>query len=154
VICPPVRLVGVRFIDLGQDIFLGPGSWLQAIPRDGLATSVIRIGARCSFAGGVTLSAAEQIEFEDDVIVARNVYISDHSHRFDNRGVPISQQGIDRVKPVRIGGGCWLGQNAVILPGVRIGKGSVVGANSVVREDVPDYSVVAGVPARVIRAIS
>ena len=63
-------------------------------------------------------------------------------------------QGVDRIAPVRIGRGAWLGENAVIMPGVTVGRGAVIGANAVVREDVPDYSVAVGVPARVIRTFA
>jgi len=82
------------------------------------------------------------------------VYISDHRHEFGDPVVPIADQGITGIRPVRIGDGAWLGQNVVICPGVTIGRNAVVGANSVVRHDVPDFAVVAGAPARLIRMIS
>ena len=60
-------------------------------------------------------------------------------------------QGVTDVRPVEICDGAWLGQNVVICPGVRVGRGAVVGANSAVRDDVPDYAVAVGAPARVVR---
>jgi acetyltransferase-like isoleucine patch superfamily enzyme len=65
--------------------------------------------------------------------------------------VPIIDQGIDRVAPVVIEDGAWLGENVVVCPGVTIGRGAVVGANSVVLHDVPARSVAVGAPARVRR---
>ena len=62
-------------------------------------------------------------------------------------------QGIASVAPVVIREGAWLGQGVVVCPGVTIGRNAVIGANSVVRHDVPDRCVAAGVPARVIRKI-
>jgi acetyltransferase-like isoleucine patch superfamily enzyme len=62
-------------------------------------------------------------------------------------------QGVDKVQPVLIREGAWLGQNVVVCPGVTIGKGAVVGANSVVTTSIPDYCVAVGAPAKVIRAI-
>jgi acetyltransferase-like isoleucine patch superfamily enzyme len=85
---------------------------------------------------------------------ARNVYIADHSHAYDDVGVPVLAQGVTRVAPVEIEDGAWLGQNVVVGPGVRIGAGAVVGANSVVLSDVPDYSVAVGAPARVVRTFA
>ena len=85
------------------------------------------------------------------MLLARGVYISDHSHRYDDTSRPILEQGIERIEPVEIGDGAWLGENVVICPGVRVGRGAVVGANAVVTEDVPDFSLAVGAPARVVR---
>jgi acetyltransferase-like isoleucine patch superfamily enzyme len=84
-------------------------------------------------------------------LLARNVYVSDHVHAFRDLERAVLEQGVDRVEPVEIGDGAWLGQNVVVCPGVSIGRGAVIGANSVVREDVPDYAVAVGAPARVVR---
>jgi acetyltransferase-like isoleucine patch superfamily enzyme len=81
------------------------------------------------------------------------VYISDHTHGCAQPDVFIRDQPLDRIAPVRIGRGAWIGQNAIIMPGVTIGAGAVVGALSVVRDDVPARTVVAGIPARVIRSL-
>jgi acetyltransferase-like isoleucine patch superfamily enzyme len=85
------------------------------------------------------------------VLLARNVYIADHMHAFEDHLRPILDQGIDRVSPVVIEAGAWLAQNVVIGPGVTVGRGAVVGANSVVLCDVPDYTVAVGAPARIVR---
>ena len=66
---------------------------------------------------------------------------------------PVIRQVAGKSNPVEIGDGCWLGINVVILPGVRIGRQCVIGANAVVADDIPDFSVAAGVPARVLRSI-
>jgi acetyltransferase-like isoleucine patch superfamily enzyme len=85
--------------------------------------------------------------------MARNVYIADHRHAFEDEGRAVLDQGIEQVAPVEIGEGAWLGQNVVVGPGVRIGRGAVVGANSVVLGDVPDHAVAVGAPARVVRTL-
>jgi acetyltransferase-like isoleucine patch superfamily enzyme len=65
----------------------------------------------------------------------------------------VLDQGIDRIAPVEIGDGAWLGENVVVGPGVRIGRGAVVGANAVVLDDVPDHAVAVGAPARVVHRL-
>jgi acetyltransferase-like isoleucine patch superfamily enzyme len=102
-------------------------------------------------AGFCTITATSSVVIEGGVLIARYVYISDHSHRHDGSTLPIKNQGLTKVAPVRIREGAWLGQGAVICPGVTVGRNAVVGANAVVREDVPDHCVAAGVPARIVR---
>lgn len=71
-------------------------------------------------------------------------------HKSDDWKKPITRQGIE-CKPVLIEDDVWIGTHAVILPGVKIGKGAIIGAGAVVTKDVEPYSLVAGVPARHIR---
>lgn len=153
VIQPPLRLSGEARISVGEGVFVGAGSWLQVLgdPPERVA---IKIGDRTSIAGTCVLSAAVSIELGRAVLVARNVYIADHTHAFEDVEHPVLAQGIKRCEPVRIGDGAWLGQNVVVGPGVTIGRGAVVGANSVVLDDVPDHSVAVGAPARVVRAFA
>jgi acetyltransferase-like isoleucine patch superfamily enzyme len=149
----PVRLVGEERIAIGDEVFIGAGSWLQSLP-DGKNKSVaISIGRGASIAGACVISAVRSVFIEDDVLVARNVYISDHSHKYTATDTPILGQGLDKIEPVLIKRGAWLGQNVVVCPGVTIGQGAVIGANSVVTRDVPDFSVAAGAPARVVKLI-
>jgi acetyltransferase-like isoleucine patch superfamily enzyme len=79
-----------------------------------------------------------------------NVYITDQNHGYEDIEAPIGIQDPED-DPVVIGSGSWIGSGAVVLPGARLGKNCVVAANSVVRGEFPSYSVVAGVPAKVVR---
>lgn len=144
----PVRVYGERLISIGRDVVVGEGSWLQTLD-DG----VLEIGDGCRFSGFVVISAAQSIVLESDVLVARNVHILDHIHRFDRSDLPVHLQGITAPRPVRIGSGSWIGANVVILPGVTLGRGCVVGANSIVDRDVRDRTVAVGAPLREIREI-
>lgn len=150
---PPVRLVGARHISIGARVFIGSNSWIEVIDvqrtREGPA---IEIGDGTSFAGFCTVTAVRQVVIEPHVLIARYVYISDHSHAHASPDRPIKQQGITRIAPVRICEGAWIGQNVVICPGVTIGRNAVIGANSVVRHDVPDFCTAAGAPARVLHS--
>ena len=150
----PSRLDGICRITVGDFVFIGSDSWLSTLPNDELSCeSIIEIGDRSSISGHVTISGTKKIIIEPDVLIARYVYISDHSHAYLNRNEPILTQGISKVQPVRIKQGAWLGQSVVVCPGVTIGKNSVIGANSVVTKSIPDYCVAAGAPAKVIRSI-
>lgn len=149
-IVPPARIRGERSIEIGVGVHLGSNCWLEVLGGD-RTDAAIRIGDGSSFAGFCTITAAESVMIGRNVLVARHVYISDHRHAFEDRALPVKDQGIAKVRPVKIGDGAWLGQGAVICPGVTIGRNAVVGANSVVREDVPDHCVVAGSPAVVVR---
>ena len=100
---------------------------------------------------GATISAVRKVVIGAHVVLARNVYISDHGHAFEDIRVPIALQGIAKVAEVEIGDSTWIGQNACVLPGVQIGRHCVVGSNSVVTHDLPDFCVAAGVPAKVIK---
>ncbi len=149
---PPLRLEGTRHIAIGDRVFVGAQSWLEVIdPRTARSAPAIRIGDGTSISGFCTITAARSVVIEPNVLIARYVYISDHTHAFAACDRPVKAQGITRIAPVRIGEGAWLGQNVVVCPGVSIGRNAVIGANSVVRDDVPDFCVAAGAPARVIR---
>ena len=152
VIVPPVRLVGQRGIAIGAGVYVGADSWLQVIEADRDRAALV-IGDGSSIAGHCVLSAVASIELGQRVLLARNVYIADHSHAFADASRAILDQGLERIGPVRVGDGAWLGQNVVVCPGVTIGEGAVVGANSVVRDDVPPRCVVVGAPARIVRRL-
>jgi acetyltransferase-like isoleucine patch superfamily enzyme len=87
---------------------------------------------------------------ESNVLIADKVYISDNSHDFESVDTPIISQRVIFKGDTLIREGAWIGENVSII-GVVIGRNSVVAANSVVLTDVPDYSVVAGIPAKVIK---
>ena len=111
------------------------------------------IGDRCMINIRCGLVAHESIEIGDDVWFGPGVYITDANHGFDDLDVPIGRQLGDH-QPVSVGRGSWLGHGSVILPGAKIGRHCVVAAGSVVRGEVPDFTVVGGVPAKVIRTLT
>jgi lipopolysaccharide O-acetyltransferase len=145
----PVLVWGEDQISIGDHARIGSDSWLQAIGPG----ARLEIGDGTGIAGHCVLSAARSVRLGRSVLLARNVYISDHGHAIDRADIPIIDQGITNIAPVLIDDGAWLGQNVVILPGVTIGAGAVVGANSVVRHDVPPRCVAVGAPARVVRTL-
>ncbi|WP_145907104.1 acyltransferase [Kitasatospora viridis] len=111
---------------------------------------VITIGGGCVIGRGSHLVGHQSIVLGDDVWFGPNVYVSDQAHEYRDTTLPIGKQW-PRNEPVEIGAGSWIGTGAVILPGARLGRNVVVAAGSVVRGEVPDFSVVAGAPAKVVR---
>jgi acetyltransferase-like isoleucine patch superfamily enzyme len=150
----PLRFTGEERISIGDRVFFGAGSWLQALPDGQNKTLAITIGSGSSSSGSCVISAVRSVTLEEDVLIARNVYISDHIHKYTDRGVPVKAQGVEKVEPVLIKRGAWLGQNVVVCPGVTIGAGAAIGANSVVTKSIPDYCVAVGAPARVLKTIA
>lgn len=96
------------------------------------------------------LTCANKIVIRKNTAIAANVTITDIHHPYIDINVPIERQDIE-VKEVVIGEECKIYNGAVILPGVHIGKHVSIGANSVVNRDIPDFSVVVGAPARIIK---
>jgi acetyltransferase-like isoleucine patch superfamily enzyme len=149
----PLRLDGEERVAIGDHVFIGSGSWLQTLPDGENESVAVSIGAGTSIAGACVISAVRSVTLEENVLLARNVYISDHIHKYSDIGIPIMAQGLDKIEPVLIKQGAWLGQNVVVCPGVTIGVGAAIGANSVVTKSIPDYCVAAGAPARVVKKV-
>jgi acetyltransferase-like isoleucine patch superfamily enzyme len=149
----PLRLSGERRMVIGDDVFVGSGSWLQVLDENGTGVA-IDIGDGTSIAGSCVISAASSVRLGNKVLIARNVYISDHIHAYDDTTQAVLDQGVARIEAVEVGDGAWLGENVVVCPGVTVGRGAVVGANAVVTDDVPDYSLAVGAPARIVRSFA
>jgi acetyltransferase-like isoleucine patch superfamily enzyme len=86
----------------------------------------------------------------NNVIFAQNIVMSGLNHSYENLSSPISKQKVTTA-PITVEDECWIGANAVLTAGVRVGKHSVVAAGAVVTKDIPPYSVAVGNPARVIK---
>lgn len=109
------------------------------------------IGNHVRIHRGSRITAAGSLILEDDVLIAPEVFITDHNHGMDPQVAGGYSKQPLVVKPVKIGEGSWLGQRACIMPGVTIGKHCIIGAASVVTHDIPDYCIAAGVPAKVVK---
>ena len=92
------------------------------------------------------------VKIGNNVNLAQGITVTALNHNFSNHNTRIDEQGVS-TNPVTIGDDIWIGANAVILPGVNIGNHSVVAAGAVVTKDVPAHSLVAGMPAKVIKEI-
>ena len=127
----PHALANCTFnITIGKNIFIKPGTMLYADETE-----------------------TGEIIIEDDAAIGAGVHIYVNNHRYDNVEIPIKYQGYYPSEPVRICSGAWIGAQAVLLPGVTVGKNAVVGAGSIVTTHVPPYTIVAGNPAKEIKDI-
>lgn len=150
---PTGSIYNERYIWLGSGTLVSPHVTICAgmVPGQAMVTDpVVRIGDRCLIGRGTAIVGHFSIDIEDDVFMGMNIYITDQNHGYEDVDEPIGTQ-MPSEEPVRIGAGSWIGSGAVILPGAQIGRHVVVAANSVVRGQVPDRSVVAGVPAKIVR---
>jgi acetyltransferase-like isoleucine patch superfamily enzyme len=150
---PPSVIYGEARIEIGAGTTVGPYATISAgmpIEADRVGDPVITIGDRCTLGKGIGIVGHERIVIGDDIWTGHFVYITDQNHGYEDVSLPIGTQ-LWKNDPVEIGSNSWLGHGSIVLPGTRIGRHVVVAAGAVVTGDVPDYSVVAGVPARVIR---
>lgn len=147
------RLIGTEAIHIGEECYFSKGLYLTAwVGRSSNAT--ITIGDNCEFGPYNHITCINCITIGSNLLTGKWVTITDNSHGetdSDTLRVPPSKRPIISKGPVVIGNNVWIGDKATILAGVSIGDGSVIAANAVVTHDVPPYSLVAGVPARLIK---
>ncbi len=136
---PPYR----RFY-LGKKSVIESYSCINNAVGDVVIGEYTRIGIHNTIIGPVCIGS--------HVNLAQGITISALNHNFEDSSKRIDEQGIS-TKPVVIDDDVWIGANAVILPGVTIGKHCVVAAGAVVTKDVPDNCLVGGVPAKILKKI-
>jgi acetyltransferase-like isoleucine patch superfamily enzyme len=132
-------------LQVGPGTLFEPNVWITAPGQ-----ARVRIGAGSFLNLGVMVAAQQLVEIGDHCMLANGCFVSDASHRYEDRERPITWQGFESKGPTRIGDNCWLGANVVVTSGVTIGERCVIGANSVVTRDLEPFSLAAGLPARVI----
>lgn len=141
-------------ISLGNSVNVLEHVWLNVATDEPAGDPTIIIDDNCSIGSGSIISGRNRVHLERDILVGQNVVIQDHNHAYEDPDVPIIRQGITKGGRIRIGEGSWIGRGAAILCSrgeLTIGRHCVVSANSVVTRSIPDYSVVFGMPATIIR---
>lgn len=133
----------ILFVECGNDVNIEAGFRVgRTIP--------VRIGHRSGL--GVNLDVGRPLIVGSNVMIGMNVRMIVRNHDFSRTDIPIRDQGFTATTCLRICDDVWIGDQVILLPHVeRIGKGAIVGAGAVVTKNVPDYAIVGGNPARVIR---
>jgi maltose O-acetyltransferase len=123
----------------------------------------IKVGQGVSFGSGINIEIGDYSSLNrdcwisndtvigNDVMMGPEIIILSGSHNFERIDIPMREQGSPPKKPVCIGDDVWIGTRSIILPGVIVGSHSIIGAGSVVTKSVPDWAIVAGNPAKLIR---
>ena len=110
----------------------------------------IRLGDHSGI--GVRAHVDGPITFGQNVLMAPDVVIRRRNHVFERTDVPIRRQSVTKFVELRVCDDVWIGERAMIMPGCkRIGRGAIVAGGSVVTKDVPDYAIVGGNPARILK---
>jgi acetyltransferase-like isoleucine patch superfamily enzyme len=141
-------------ISLGNSVSLRRGAWLNVADDNPVGEPLIVIEDNVAIGTDSIISAKNKIHIERDVLIAQQVLIVDHNHAYEDVDTPIVKQGITEGGRIRIGQGSWIARGAVIVcpkGELTIGRNCVVAANSVVTRSIPDYSLVVGLPARIVR---
>jgi acetyltransferase-like isoleucine patch superfamily enzyme len=127
---------------LGGFCYIYPGARLSHVYGMSIGRNFhVNAGAFLYGRGGLTIG--------DHVMVGPNAVIVSSQHRYDDPRLPMVLLG-HQTAPVTIGSDVWVGANAVVLPGVRVGDGTIVSAGAVVTQDTAPFTIVGGVPARMI----
>ena len=168
-----VQILHARQLRVGRSVTLGDDVRIDALSRGGVtlgdnvriaaftvieATGVIarlgegfEIGANSNLGHFSYVGAAGGVQIGQGVLIGQRVSFHSENHVFDRPDIPIKAQGVTQ-RGIVIEDDCWLGAGAVFLDGVTVGRGSVIAAGSVVTKDVAAYSVMAGVPAKLVRS--
>jgi maltose O-acetyltransferase len=124
----------------------------------------VRVNSKCYFGDGSKLIVGDRtllglnarlggkIRLGDDVIMGPDVILMAISHAYDRVDIPINTQGSTREREIIIGDDVWIGTRVVIMPGVHVGSHSIIGSGAVVTKSCKPYSIIGGVPAKIIKS--
>ena len=152
-VCYPISIRGKKSFVYGERFSCGYHCRFDLL---NVKEKTLFIGKNCQINDNCHFVATEKVTIGDNFLCASKVFISDTSHGDyidnDNSNPLIAPEKRPLItKPVLIGNNVWIGENVVVLPGVRIGDGCIIGANSVVTKDIPDNSIAVGNPAHVVK---
>jgi acetyltransferase-like isoleucine patch superfamily enzyme len=139
------KIIAGERVSIGKFAIIRPGNSYGGEIGEGL-----KIGDHSNIGPYSYIGCSGYIEIGSNVMISPRVSIYAENHVFDKPDMGIKEQGVHR-QFVIIEDDCWIAANSIILAGVTVGRGSIVAAGSVVTRDVPPYSIVAGVPAVVIK---
>ncbi len=152
----PADIRGRKFIDFGTQLSLGVGCRLE-IFSNGTNTPTLIIGNNVQINDYVHIVAMQSVKIGNNVLMASHIFISDNSHGSYKGDYNDSAPSIPPAHreyptdPISIGDNTWICEGVMVMPGTRIGKGCIIGAHSIVRGNIPDFSIAAGNPIKIIK---
>lgn len=154
----PVFIEGNKSITLGNNFRSRHNLRIEAISEYGnqMFTPKIEIGDNVTIESDCHIGAIDYVKIGHGVLIASNVYISYHTHgenNFSDLNVFPLDRKLSSKGEVKIGNNVWIGKNVTILPGVSIGDNVIIGANSVVLNSFESNSIIAGVPAKLLKKV-
>lgn len=146
-----VQGLSVKGINFGSEVSIGRGTQIRPSSYYGGEAGIgLWVGDRTSFGAGCFIGCSGDIRIGNDVMLGPGVKLFSENHVFEDVTTTIKSQGVKR-EFLTIGDDVWIGSGATVTAGVSIGSGSVIAAGSVVTRDLPNNSVAAGIPAKVLR---
>jgi acetyltransferase-like isoleucine patch superfamily enzyme len=137
-------------IEFGDNVMIGPYTVIRASMLSNLGAGV-KMGSNSAVDAYSCLGATGPITIGENVIMGQHISFHAENHNYERVDIPIKHQGTRRIGIV-IEEDCWVGSNTTFLDGAHVGRGCVIAAGSLVRGEIPAYSIVAGAPARVLRS--
>ena len=119
------------------------------IERGAVFSSHISLGDNSGI--GIDASLNGSVIIGKNVMMGPKCTMYSRNHSFDRLDIPMCEQGFQQEKTIIIDDDVWIGGHVILLPGVHVGKGAIIGAGAVVTKDVPDYAIVGGNPAKIIK---
>jgi len=146
----PVYIRGRKGMAFGEGFTTGYRCRFELFnAQDGVK---LHIGKNCKLGDNVHITASENVTIGDNLLSASNVFISDTNHGGDDANPNIAPDDRElTTAPVTIGDNVWIGEGVCILAGTKVGDGCILGAHSVVKGDIPAYTIVVGAPARAVK---
>lgn len=147
-----VQGLAVHGLNFGSDVSIGRGTQIRPSSYYGGEIGIgLWVGDRSSFGAGCFIGCSGEIRIGSDVMLGPGVKLFSENHEFADANQTIKSQGVVRSHLI-IGDDTWIGSGVTVTAGVTVGSGVVVAAGSVVTRDVPDKSIVAGIPAKIVRS--
>lgn len=156
------RVIGGKYVDFSDGVEIEKGWTIAVYPEFGGKTNPVynsskggvHLGENGSYNRNLTIYCADSVVIGKNVLFGSNILITDNEHGTTaDSSIPYRHQPLITA-PVTIGDECWIAENVTILKGTQIGKRCIVAANAVVKGTYPDYCILAGVPAKIVRVWS
>ena len=147
----PMLLTNVHNVSFGDKVYILPGLRMQTLEKfgDQVFTPHIEVGNNVLMNQNIHIYCGEHIKIHDNVSIGAGTMINDCTHGYADLKAPIADQPLS-TKPIEIGENTMIGNNVLILPGVKIGRNCYIGGNTVISKSVPDYAIVSAPKPRMV----